>query len=100
MIMRSDVLLAMSRLGIAIDPDELTADDIKTGFRSTIRKAHPDSENFEEAQDYRLEKAKAARDLLMAWIDNKTNPNCVLCGGTGYVRVSFHSHPCNACNRQ
>lgn len=80
--------------------NRLTAEDVRTYFRSAIRMVHPDAGGGDAAAaPDRLKELRAARDTLMRWMEGQPDPKCKECRGTGYVFGRVAVKPCSRCGK-
>lgn len=101
---RSDVESAAQHLGIKTDIDAVTLAEVRLAFSKGIHAAHPDTSGTSafEAVD-KIATLRAARDMLAAWVNERPNPDCPLCKGSGFTRPllqskGFSSRPCPRCS--
>jgi DnaJ-class molecular chaperone len=72
-------------------------DAVRAAFRSAVRTAHPDTRQGAGAGQPTMDELKAARDLVLARLNQGQEITCKLCGGSGRVQSGFGA-ACAACN--
>jgi DnaJ-class molecular chaperone len=87
---------AMRLLGVT---HPLFEDHIVAAYRAAVRDAHPDTRTQQGAQDDgpTIAELQAARDLVLARLNQGQEITCKLCGGSGRVQAGFGA-ACAACN--
>jgi hypothetical protein len=100
---RADVESAAQHLGIGTSIDAVTLIEVREAYKTALFNAHPDTSGKSafDAADV-IATLRAARDMLMQWVNGRPDPNCPLCKGTGHTRPTigskgFSSRPCPRC---
>lgn len=96
-ITRSEVEDAAKRLGLSVDIDTVTDEEVTAAYRAEMRRSHPDVTDLPyDDVAMLIRSAQAARSLLLVWIHDRPKP-CDLCNGTKRVGAGFAGAPCPKC---
>jgi DnaJ-class molecular chaperone len=94
-VTQDDAERASGRLGVHLTG--LIEYDVREAFRAAIRAVHPDAGGNAAAAPERLKELRAARDMLLRWLEQAPKATCKECGGSGYVMGSLAVKPCSRC---
>lgn len=91
-VTRDEAKRAADECGLQLDG--LTREDVTREYRRAIRLAHPDTGASPDEASTLIAGARHRRTVLLRWLSEQPDRECLQCNGSGYVNVGMRVRRC------